>query len=45
MSADVIEREEWLVMTGMIADVREELRQLTKLLRGDDDGEEEEEDA
>jgi hypothetical protein len=29
----------------MIADVREELRQLTKLLRGDDDGEEEEEDA
>jgi hypothetical protein len=34
-----IEREEWLILLTMIGDIRAELEDLNRLLRGDDDEE------
>jgi hypothetical protein len=44
LSVETIEREEWLIVMGILADIRHELQKLNRLLRGDDDGEKEEED-
>jgi hypothetical protein len=44
VESDVIEREEWLILLGMVADVRRELEVLTDFLTGGADGEEEGED-
>ncbi|MDH4176688.1 MAG: hypothetical protein OEV72_03840 [Thermoleophilia bacterium] len=43
MVADASEREERLIALGILAEVRQELRTLDALVRGDDDGREEEE--
>jgi hypothetical protein len=45
MRVAVIEREEWLLVMGILGDIREELKKLNALLGGDDDGPEEEEEG
>jgi BMFP domain-containing protein YqiC len=42
--SEVVEREEWLVVMGILGDTRAELKKLNALLGGDDDGSEEEEE-
>jgi hypothetical protein len=42
---EVIEREEWLIVMGMLGDSRSELESINKTLREDDDEEEAEEDS
>jgi hypothetical protein len=41
MATDAIEREEWLLLLGMIADLRAELHRIVERLAGDDPGEDE----
>jgi hypothetical protein len=41
----VIEREEWVIVMTLLADIRAELRGIHSVLRGDDGEEETEEDA
>ena len=44
---ETIERDEWLLLLGMVADLRAELEGIHNLLKdeSEDDGEEEEEDS
>ena len=42
---DTIEREEWLIMMGMVADIRAELEGVHSILKGDDSEEETEDDS
>jgi hypothetical protein len=41
----VVEREEWVILLTMVADIRAELRGIHELLRGDEGEAETEEDA
>lgn len=37
--SEAIEREEWLLIMGILGDIRAELEALHNFLRGEDDGE------
>ena len=43
MESAVTEREEWMLLLAMVGAVRQELRDLNGILRGDEDEEEEDE--
>ena len=42
---ETIEREEWPIMMGMVADIRAELEGVHSILKGDDGEEETEDDS
>lgn len=42
MTVETIEREEWLLLLGMLADIRAELEGIHDLLKGEESGETEE---